>query len=335
MIRNFSRASACLFALLLLSEANPTCGAPLFADRVVAKGKGVEIKYSKVEDTLISYKATRATAGQPVPPGLEKELELSIVERLIATQVLTNQATAADITASKTISDKFIADAKAKATSEEAFNRQIRAGGMSPEQFQAQVQEQSLVKAVIDRELKAKNQISDEQVKKYYDEHPDDFLMPEQLRATHILFSFKDPVTKIDLSESQIADKRKLAAEILERVKKGEDFNGLVKEFSEDRSPEHPNGEYTFTKGQMPPEFETAAFTLSTNQISDLVTTRYGQHIIKLHEKIPSKKAELAPMMEKIRETLQLEAVQKALPGLIDKLRKEADVVVTLEETKP
>ena len=198
MIRNFSKASACLTALLLLSAAKSTCGAPLFADRIVAKGKGVEVKYSKVEDTLISYKATRATAGQPVPPGLEKELEQSIVERLIATQILTNQATAADITASKTISDKFIADAKAKATSEEAFNRQIRAGGMSPEQFQAQVQEQSLVKAVIDRELKPKNQISDEQVKKYYDEHPDDFLMPEQLRATHILFAFKDPVTKID-----------------------------------------------------------------------------------------------------------------------------------------
>ena len=132
-----------------------------------------------------------------------------------------------------------------------------------------------------------------------------------------------------------MANKRKKADEILVRAKKGEDFNALVKEFSEDRSTDHPNGEYTFSKGQMPPEFEVAAFTLSTNQVSDLVTTRYGNHISKLHEKIAAKKADLAPLMEKVRDSLQQEAVQKDLPSLIEKLRKEADVVVTLEEKKP
>lgn len=335
MIRHLSTAAASLAALLLFNQPRATGAEPLFADRIVAKGKGVEVKYSKVEDTLISYKASRAAAGQPVPPGLEKDLELSIVDRLIATQILTNQATTADITSAKVISEKFISEAKAKASSEESFNRQIRAGGLTPEQFHAQVQEQSLVKAVIDRELKTKHVISDEQVKKFYEEHPEEFQMPDQLRVTHILFSFKDPVTKADLSEGQLAEKRKKADEILARAKKGEDFAALIKEFSDDRSPDHPNGEYTFSKGQMPPEFEVAAFTLSTNQVSDLVTTRYGNHIIKLHEKIGAKKAELGPLTEKVRDSLQQEAVQKDLPSLIEKLRKEADVVVTLEEKKP
>ena len=79
---------------------------------------------------------------------------------------------------------------------------------------------------------------------------------------------------------------------LLKRARAGEDFAKLAKEYSEDPGSKDKGGEYKFPRGQMVPEFEAAAFSLGTNQVSDIVTTRFGYHIIKLSEKIPARKVE-------------------------------------------
>lgn len=80
-------------------------------------------------------------------------------------------------------------------------------------------------------------------------------------------------------NEQAKEEKRAKAQEILDRVKNGEDFDALMKEFNEDTA-ETEKG-YTFTSGQMQPEFETAAFALDIDGVSDLVETTFGYHIIK------------------------------------------------------
>src|SRR5262249_17793464 len=155
--------------------------------------------------------------------------------------------------------------------------------------------------AVLDRELKNKITISDERLKKYYDDNPKNFEQPESVRASHVLLSTKDPVTRQDLSAEQKNVKKATAEKVLARAKKGEDFTALVKEFSEDPGSKERDGEYTFSRGQMVPEFEAAAFSLNPNQISDIVTTMYGFHIIKLLEKIPAKKLDFAKVSDQLR----------------------------------
>ena len=78
-----------------------------------------------------------------------------------------------------------------------------------------------------------------------------------------MLISTKDMTTGTDLSDDQKAAKKKVAEDVLKRAKAGEDFAKLAKEYSKPRE----DGEYTFPRGQMVPEFEAAAFSLGTNQV--------------------------------------------------------------------
>ena len=113
----------------------------------------------------------------------------------------------------------------------------------------------------------------------------------------------------------------------LERARKGEDFASLAREFSEDPGSKNKGGEYTFPRGQFVREFETAAFSLQTNQISDIVTTQFGYHIIKLYEKTPAQKIDLDKVKEDVKEQLERTEVQeKLLPDYVKQLKKDAQL---------
>lgn len=110
----------------------------------------------------------------------------------------------------------------------------------------------------------------------------------DQVRARHILISTMDNATQTPLPEDKKAEAKKKAEELLAKAKGGADFAELAKEHSEDPGSKDNGGEYTFGRGRMVPEFENAAFSLNPGEISDLVETSYGYHIIKLEEKIAS-----------------------------------------------
>jgi len=186
---------------------------------------------------------------------------------------------------------------------------------------------------VLKRELKV--HVTDEDARKYYEDNPARFEEPEMVRASHILLMTTDPVTHAELTEDQKAAKRKEMEGLLKRARAGEDFAKLANEYSEDPGSKDKGGEYKFPRGQMVPEFEAAAFSLSTNQVSDIITTRYGYHIIKLSEKIPAHKIEFAKAASDIKDGLTQQALQKQFPDYIAKLKKEAGVEILDEKLKP
>lgn len=109
----------------------------------------------------------------------------------------------------------------------------------------------------------------------------------DRVRARHILISTLDENNQ-PLAEDKKAEAKKKAEDILAKAKAGEDFAQLAKTYTEDPGSKDNGGEYIFGYGQMVPEFEKTAFELNPGQISDLVETTYGYHIIKLEEKIAS-----------------------------------------------
>jgi parvulin-like peptidyl-prolyl isomerase len=176
--------------------------------------------------------------------------------------------------------------------------------------------------------------VTDEDIKKYYEENPKLFEQKDMVKASHILFATRDFSTNTELPEDKKAAKRKLADEVLKRAKAGEDFRTLVKQFSDDVASRENNGEYVFGRDQMVPEFESVAFAMSTNQISDIVTTRYGYHIIKVLEKLPARKIELAKVTPNVKEFLTQQALQKQIPAYIKRLKEEAGVQILEEKLK-
>ncbi|MBI4657308.1 MAG: peptidylprolyl isomerase [Verrucomicrobia bacterium] len=319
------------------SFQTPVSAANLFEDKILAKGKGVEVKQSQLDEMYVAFKANRAAAGQPVPDAYRRKIEADILEKLIATQLFLSLATEADRTKAKTIADEFIAEQMKLAPSEESFQRQIIASGMTLDHFRAQILEQAVVKSVIDREIRIKKIVTEAQAREFYDKNPSLFQEPELARVSHVLFSTQDSKTGQELSPDLRLEKRRLAEKILERAKKGEDFAALVKEFSDDAPSKDKGGEYTVARSRedRTPEFTAAAFSLAPNQVSDLVTTRYGYHIIKAIERIPVRTTEFARVEARIKDRLLQEEVEKELPAYIEKLKKAAGVEILANLATP
>jgi peptidyl-prolyl cis-trans isomerase C len=301
----------------------------LFADKLLARGKGIEVRRSQVDEAFIAYRATAAAQGQVVAEAKRAELEAQILDRLIHVQLLLGKATDEDRAKAKEAAAKIFAEYKQRQPSEEAFNRQLIALGMSPDQFRSRIMDEAIFRQVIDREIKSKITITEEQTRQFYEKNPSRFEVPERVRASHILWLTHDPATNQELAEAQKKEKKMVAEKVLALAKAGEDFAQLAREFSEDSGSREKGGELPpFTRGYSVPEFEAAAFALGANQISDLVTTKFGFHIIRVHEKIAARKIPYAEAQKDIKEYLAVQDAQKQLPDYLKKLRTAAGVEV-------
>lgn len=323
-----------LSILALALAAHSMCAASLFGDRVVAKGKGFEIKSSEIEETFIAYKANRVASGQQVP-GTQSEvqkIEAEILDSLIASRLLLARATEADRTNGVAIARKFIEEKKAASPSEAAFNRQLIVSGLTPVKFEKEVTDQAIVKAVVDRELRSKQTVTDEQVTKFFNENKERLQEPEKWKVAHIYMANRDKLTRAQLSEEASNAKKKRMAEVHVRAKAGVDFAKLVKDYSEHTLTKDLGGETVFMRGQMPPEFEAAAASMKPGQVSDVLASGIGWHIIKLIERIPPQIPEISAAKEKIKDVLLQSATQKAMPDFVAQLRKEAGVEILAEK---
>ena len=306
--------------------------AELFKDEVVARGKGLLIKESDLDEAFVGHKAAAAALGQRVPGVLDNSLKTRILEKMIATRLMLARATPADREEGKKTAERMIADGREKAGSEASYRRRLLAVGSSPETYEAEILEQATVQAVIERELGKKEIVTDADVRKYYDEHTDAYKEPEKAKVQHILFATRKIPSGDPLPLDQRLAKKSAADKAATRARAGEDFSRLVQELSDDPESKPKNGELTFLKerGTVPPQFESAVFSLEVGKISDPVLTVFGYHVIKLVEKTPPGLVPMEKVADRIRGGLHREAVQKKLADYLETLKKEAGVEVLL-----
>jgi len=300
-------------------------------DEVVAQGDGVKVMRAQLDEALVTIRSAAAARGQNIPPQAMRTLEAQVLTRLIGMQVLLPLATEADKTTGNEIATKQLAQMKESAGGDEGFARQLKTVGMTEEVLTKRLIDEATADAILKRELKVN--VTDADVKKYYDENPNKFEKPETVRAAHILVG----ITEADGSEMS-PEKRKeklaLAEKLRKRAVEGEDFGKLAEEFSDDPGSKSRGGEYTFPRGQMVAEFETVAFSQKTNQISDVVTTRFGYHIIKTLEKSPAKTVPFEEAEPDIRKFLEFRERQLQTPAYMEKHQTAAHVEILDKELK-
>lgn len=301
----------------------------LFPPTVLAKGKGFEVNSKQLDEAFLNFRTAAASRGQSPPPEEKRlEVEKKLLDRLIVVEVLKRKAIEADKAKGKAASDKLLGDFLKQAGSIEGFRRQVQAMGMTPEAFTEQFTDRAIVEEVVNREVRATIPITPEQVQKFYDENPKRFEQPETVRAAHILLTTVELASKQELPPDKQKAQRALIEALLKRVRAGEDFGKLAKEFSQDPGSKERGGEYVFPRGQMAVEFETAAFSMSVGQVSDVVTTKFGYHIIKVLERNAAGKIEFAKVKDRVRENLQQEEADKRLPAYLEAVKKEAGVEI-------
>ena len=307
----------------------------LFGDPVIAKGGGIEVKRSELDEATLNVKSMYAARGQAIPPQYMTMLEQQMLARVIHLKLLLKKATEADRTSGKNLADERYDTLVKRSGSQETLDLQIKARGMTRDEFRSKLADEAAAEIVAERDLNIT--VSDEEAKKFYEEHPSQFEQPERVHAAHILLLTVDPVTQQPLSADKKAEKRKLMEDILKRARNGEDFSKLVSEFSEDPVSKENNGEITFPRGAqgIPPEFEAAAFILGTNQISDIITSAYAFHIVKVLDKLPAKTLAYEEVADDLKDGLKQQAMVDKMPEYMAKLRKEANVEILDEKLVP
>ena len=180
--------------------------------------------------------------------------------------------------------------------------------------------------AVIDtNKVDAGVQVTQDDLRAYYNDHRDQYRMPEQVKVSHILIKTPLPGPDGKVDEKGVAEAQHRAEDLLKQLKGGAKLEDLAKKYSEDAGSAKQSGSIGWIgKGQTVPEFEKAAFSLPKGQMSDLVKSSYGFHIIRVDDKQDAHMKTLDEVKAEIEPILKHQKGQQAAQKQAEALLKDA-----------
>lgn len=259
-------------------------------------------------------------AGQTMLKTLKENIMNSLVDMSVMKQAAQEKGLTVDAEEKET---KFQELLKSRYQgNEEAFKEALEQNKVSRAEFDEQFADQLLLQKLFNDIVKD-IKVTDEDVKKFYDENMDRFKVPEQLNAQHILIK-ADPENKAELAKAK-AEAEKLVAQI----KGGADFGELAKKHSQDEGSKERNGDLgQFTRGQMVLPFEEALLKLKKGEVSAPVETRFGWHIIKRGDTTPAETRKLEDVKPLIEGNLQQTKQQEVFEKWLEEAKKKANIQI-------
>lgn len=320
--RDLSIFSLLAFVLLMAwaVRAQPVGGA---SDEVAAKVNGVPISTLELNRSFLAHVQVPYSAVQEDPRA--KQVLHQILDSLIDRELLLQQAKSKKMTVTPQQVDTQMQQLAQRFPTPEAFEQALAAQNFTMDTVKKDVEGQLLRQQLVKKEIVDKVQVSARDVQSFYDKNKDKYVEEEQIRARHILVRVP--------KEASAADDAKLkgkADEALKRAKKGEDFAALAKELSDDGSKQNGGDLGFFPRGRMVGPFEEAAFALQPSQISDVVRTQFGYHVIKVEERKTGRALPFAEAQEQVKEDLTREQTYERYQQYVSGLRSKAKVEVLL-----
>jgi parvulin-like peptidyl-prolyl isomerase len=256
-------------------------------------------------------------------------LKQNMLDSLIVLKIIQKYAAENNYTASEKEINDEITRLKANYEDEAAFQKVLKDTKVTMNFLNAQVKDQ-LIRDKIYTKVTAGLSVTDAEVKEYYDNNiTTDFTVPEQVKVSHILIQFKtaEGQEPTDTEKKEAYDK---IVEIDKKLKNGEDFEKLAIAYSEDTESAKNGGDIGFiSKGQTVQEFESAAFSLETGQVSSIIETTYGYHILKVTDKQQSYVKTLDEVKESIKSYLLGTKQSKAWEDFVYSLIRKSKIVYT------
>lgn len=260
--------------------------------------------------------------GKKLSPEERKKFENAVMEDLITREVLYQESEKKEIKVDPKEVDEQFDMLKKRYPDETKFKELLEEWSFTEKEIKSEIERRLAVQKLIKANVTDKIEVSDEEAKKFYDENPERFKSPEEVKASHILIKL-DPKKADDAKKAEA--KKKLEG-VKERLKKGEDFAELAKEISEGPSSKNGGDLGFFGKGQMVKPFEEVAFALEVGKVSDIVETQFGYHLIKVSEKKPEKKIEYETVKDNLANQLKQQQAQKEAMAYVKKLRESAKI---------
>ncbi len=314
---------------LFAAEKKPAAAiSPPAAKRpgVVAVVNGSEIAMGDFTRELARVERLVLNTGKPLTCRQITRLRTEVVEGMVRQELL-YQESKKSVKVSDAEIEGQLKKLKEQYASEADFTNALSVLKISPAALRTQVERSLSVAKLVETRFAAKAEVTDKEIRAYYDRNRDSFRQPEQVRASHILI-------KADLQGDQgkKAAARKRIGEILEKVRQGQDFASLARTYSEDATGPKDGDLGYIRQGQVMKPFEEALFSLKVGEVSGVVETRLGYHLIKAVDRKPEMTVPFENLKDQLRTLLKQEKGQEEANASIGKAREKARVEIFLPE---
>lgn len=306
----------------LASEPDQDKGTAL--SKPVASVNGVDIRLSELQKAM--EERIPATGHRNLSQKRLAEIRREELNKLIDQQILFQEAQRLKVRVAPESVEAEMRKIEGRFPSEEKYRRALKAQGLTVEDIRTGVKRYLAIKQLTEREVRSKISISDDQMKKYYDGHPDQFRRPQQIRLRILLIRVDPSGLKADWEAA-----RQKAQELADRARKGEDFAQLVREDSDETEWKAKGGDTGLLhEGRLPyAELEGVAYQLKAGSISDPVQTLYGYVVFKVEEKQPARQMAFGDLnKEFLRKEMQESATDAKLKEWMDGLRAKAEIKI-------
>lgn len=274
-------------------------------DTVLAKTRDFEVTAGEVVQVLQNNFGSRASQLKQADAAQLKEIFNRAAEQVAERKLLLAAAVKAGVKAAPEELTKVLEAQYAQAGGEQAFMEALNNEGISLDYVKNNIQESLTIENHLKTALTGKDAVSDEEIARVYGED-------KTASVRHILLLTRE---KTDDEKAEI---RKKMEGILARARAGEDFAGLAKEFSEDPGSKENGGLYeNFGRGEMVKPFEDASFSVPVGQVSDIVETTYGYHIIKVEGRSKESRS-----LEEVRAEIESSLKDRKMRGATDEYLK-------------
>lgn len=303
------------------SQAKPAAAAKTSPTDPVAKVNGTPITRGELERASKVMAEQRNMGQQHTSAAAMKQINDFTLNQLISAELLYQAGSKLKIKdLEKQVNDK-VAEGKARFPDNAAYEAALKSADLTPKELEVLIRKDIVINNLVDKEVGSKIVVTDADAKKFYDENIDKFKQGEMVRASHILCGVDPKAT----AEEKKKAKEKAEA-LLKEIKGGKDFAELAKKNSTCPSSKQGGDLGFFGRGQMVPAFEAAAFALKPGQISDVVETQFGYHIIKVTDKKAASTVPFSDVKDKIKDYLKNLQRQKAVGEYIEQLKGKAKI---------
>jgi peptidyl-prolyl cis-trans isomerase C len=299
----------------------PAKPVPVQLPDVVAKVNDENVKKADFERLLRTVELNNG----PVPQDRRNEILRRVLDDLISYTLLKQEAKARNVTVTDAEVDEQMKTIRQKAPNEAAFKKALAESGITVDRLRADTRAQMTIAKLMNDEVAGLQPTSDAEVREFYDKNPDRFKSPEAARASHILVRVDD---KADDATKKAA-RAKIDA-ILQRAKNGEDFATLARENSDDGSAKQGGDLNYFPRGQMVPPFDKAVFALKPGEISEVVTTQFGYHVIKLTDLKAAGTVPLEQVSDRVKQFLTAQKKQQQAEAFLAQLKQKSKIEVLI-----
>ena len=305
------------------AATTPAKPVPAQLPDVVARVNGEAVTKSDLEAMLHTMEMQ---AGQPIPPDRRDEIVRNSLDRLVAYRLLLQESQNRKVIVSDNEIDAKVQEFRKQFQSDDAFKQALaQRGWTTMAALQKDVRNDLTVSKLMDADAATQPVVTDQDARDFYAKNTDKFKQPETVHASHVLI-------KVD-PNADSATKKKARQEIdavLKQARAGVDFAKLAQQHSQDPNAAQGGDLGYFSRDRMVPAFAEAAFALKPGQISGVVQTQFGYHVIKAIDRKPARNVPFDEAGGQIKGYLAQERRQQRAEAFVDELKKKARIEVLI-----